>query len=191
MSVRLTLAAAMAAVVASAGFAATALDPQTLVLRVGDLKSFRVSSTTVVPLAEAGRGKPPGWRQKLVQWGYRSAFVADFREPATDRRLSSQAVVLGSERGARAYLAAIFRSPPAPSGLRRVALGKRIGHESRLYIQYLSQDGVRMELQYLGWRNRNVFAGVVLIQERAKLDATGITSFASTQNARIERALSR
>lgn len=178
----------LAGALATAGSAATP-DPRGMVLQAGDVSSFTLTTTASVPLAKAGKGKPPGWRQRLVQWGYRTAFVADFREQRTGRQLSSQAVVLGTESGARAYLAAILRSPPAPPGLRRVVLPGRIGDESRLYVQYTSEGGTRYELQYLAWRIKNVFAGLALIQPRTKLSSSQISSLARTQNRRIERAL--
>jgi hypothetical protein len=132
---------------------------------------------------------PAEWRGKLVRWGRQSGFESRFFDRRTERYLISSVAVYGGQAGARAYLDAIFRSPPAPKGLRELPAGQRVGQDMRLYVQYTTQLGTRLQFLYLAWRERNVIAAIALGGLRGRVTADQARAFGRLQQVRIRRAL--
>lgn len=191
------LLASLAAGCAGGGGSDAELDPRALVLTTADLgRGFTVDETLTGPVAnaEVARGRPPGYEDKLEEWGRVAGFARQVRREgkvgtgirAADG-VNSVASVYEEEDGATESFATGVRDYGQAGFAPQGDLG--VGDEGRIFRGTATLEGRQVEYTVGTWRRERVIASVVVEGGPGRVDLTALRELARKQDERIEAAL--
>ena len=168
-----------------------AADPKAMRLRVADLPvGFAVEKERYMPNAVSAKedGRPVSL---LLRWGRINGYEIEFSRTQLVGAavVSSTLSVYRTPAGAHSSMLDTYARMTKPyKGVtwRRASLGgTRLGHEARMFVATLKQNGTEYALHGIVWRYRNVKVGV-LVAGLVLTDSAETVRIGRRQQARIQ-----